>query len=248
MEGLEEWLEGLEDNPWFVGVFFTVTVIIILISVVPGPFIRLFSSGRSKAEKYCTEATVGVIRSTRQTEYYVNENPELRVELDAISPDGSTFVTTVKQVIHLSKLADITKGTYLPIRFNPQRPTEAIFDEAPNPGRIQELVQRQQTFKHPRDFTFEQRMEIVRHGVERKALLKDLRLTGVVEAGEHEAVVTVEPAGPEFEGRTLTRTTYLTDDMLEYFVPGRYIDITVVPYQPELFSLNFSFPFVTAIS
>lgn len=235
--------EWIIDQWWIL-----VVVLVIVISAVSSLFWASWIRNGGVSSKKCTEVTVGIIRSARQVGVFYGEDPMLHIELDAIGRDGSIFATSIKPFIPLTALAGVTEGAYVPIRFNPQMPTQAIFDRQPDPDQIQERVQRHQTIKHPRDLTFEQRMEIVYNGVDRKVRLEDVRLTGVVEAGEHEAVVVVQPAGPEFKEETLTRTMFLTDHMLESLTPGRYIDITVVPHQPELFSLNISVPFVAAVS
>ena len=63
------------------------TVIVILAFAIPSfTAIRRLTKGHvSKGS--CTVQTVGFIRSTQQTGLYVNENPQLLFELDALAED-----------------------------------------------------------------------------------------------------------------------------------------------------------------
>ena len=65
-----------------------ITVIVILAFAIPSfTAIRRLTKGHvSKGS--CTVQTVGFIRSTQQTGLYVNENPQLLFELDALAEDG----------------------------------------------------------------------------------------------------------------------------------------------------------------
>ena len=73
-------------------------------------------------------------------------------------------------------------GRAIPIRYNSDDRTRAKWDDHPDEALAQERAARYQCRKHPGDLSYEQRMELVKNGVMKKALLKSFRLTGKEEA------------------------------------------------------------------
>ena len=71
----------------------------------------------------------------------------------------------------------------------------------------------------------------------KKALLESLRLTGKEEAGNWEAEVTVRVTDNAAGDTVMNRTLYLNDKMLRHMVPGKYIDISVVPGKEDVFGI-----------
>ena len=82
------------------------TVIVILAFAIPSfTAIRRLTKGHvSKGS--CTVQTVGFIRSTQQTGLYVNENPQLLFELDALAEDGTVFQTSVRKIIPITEILE----------------------------------------------------------------------------------------------------------------------------------------------
>ena len=82
-------------------------------------------------------------------------------------------------------------------------------------------------------------MELVKNGVMKKALLKSFRLTGKEEAGDYEAEAAIQLAGEERDGHTTA---------LEYMIPGRYVDVRVIPGRENLFAFVLDSSVVSGIS
>ena len=211
------------------------TVIVILAFALPILFvIRRLTKGHVNKSS-CTVQTVGFIRSTQQTGMYVNENPQLLFELDALAEDGTVFQTSVRKIIPITEIAGMVPGRAIPIRYNSDDRTRAKWDDHPDEALAQERAARYQCRKHPGDLSYEQRMELVKNGVMKKALLKSFRLTGKEEAGDYEAEAAIQLAGEEQDGHILARTLYVPDTALEYLIPGRYVDVRVIPGRENLF-------------
>lgn len=224
------------------------TVIVILAFAIPSfTAIRRLTKGHvSKGS--CTVQTVGFIRSTQQTGLYVNENPQLLFELDALAEDGTIFQTSVRKIIPMTAMAGMVPGRAIPIRYNPDNRTQAVWDNHPDESLAQERAARYQCRKHPGDLSYEQRMELVKNGVMKKALLKSFRLTGKEEAGDYEAEAAIQLAGEERDGHTFKRTLYVPDTALEYMIPGRYVDVRVIPGRENLFAFVLDSSVVSGIS
>lgn len=183
----------------------------------------------------CTVATVGFIRSMEETGMYINDNPQIRFTVDAVAEDGTVFESRLQKVIPITQTAAFGPGVAIAMRYNPDDPARAVWDDNPDIALAQERVARYQSRKHPGDLTYEQRMELARNGVMKKALLESFRLTGREEGGDWEAEAAVripdEMAG-EIEAK---RTLYVTNGALDYLIPGKYVDVLVVPGRERLF-------------
>ena len=79
-------------------------------------------------------------------------------------------------------------------------------------------------------------------------MLKSFRLTGKEEAGDYEAEAAIQLAGEEQDGHILARTLYVPDTALEYLIPGRYVDVRVIPGRENLFAFVLDSSVVSGIS
>ena len=118
-------------------------------------------------------------------------------------------------------------GAPLSIRYDPADPYYAIGDNEPDADVLNERIARYQCRRHPDELTYEQRMELNRNSVVKKALLESLRLTGKEEAGDWEAKATVRITDKTAGDTVMNRTLYLSDKLLRHMIPGKYIDISV---------------------
>ena len=206
-------------------------------------FVLPARSARRKREKEqrrrdaCTVKTWGFIRSAKQTGTYINDNPEIRFVVDALAEDGTFFETTVTEIIPRAQLPMCAVGDPLSIRYGPADRSHAIGDDNPDADVLNERIARYQCRKHPGELTYEQRMELNRNSVVKKALLENLRLTGKEEAGDWEAKVTVRITDNAAGDTVMNRILYLNDKMLRHMVPGKYIDISVVPGKEDVFGI-----------
>ena len=224
-----DWL--LSNLNWIIPVIFILAFALPILSVI-----RRLTKGHV-SKNSCTVQTVGFIRSTQQTGMYFNENPQLLFELDALAEDGTVFQTSVRKVIPMTAMAGMVPGRAIPIRYNPDNRTQAVWDNHPDESLAQERAARYQCRRHPGELTYEQRMELNRNSVVKKALLENLRLTGKEEAGDWEAKVTVRITDNAAGDTVMNRTLYLNDKMLKHMVPGKYIDISVVPGKEDFFGI-----------
>lgn len=206
-------------------------------------FVLPARSARRKREKEQrwrdarTVKTLGFIRSAKHTGRSVNDNPEFRFVVDALAEDGTFFETTVTEIIPRAQLPMCAAGAPLSIRYDPADRSHAIGDDNPDADVLNERIARYQCRRHPDELTYEQRMEFNRNSVVKKALLESLRPTGKEEAGDWEAEVTVRVTDNAAGDTVMNRTLYLNDKMLRHMVPGKYIDISVVPGKEDVFGI-----------
>ena len=62
------------------------------------------------------------------------ENPQLLFELDALAEDGTVFQTSVRKIIPMTAMAGMGPGRAIPIRYNPDNRTQAVWDN--HSGRV----------------------------------------------------------------------------------------------------------------
>ena len=141
------------------------------------------------------------------------------------------------EIIPRAQLPMCAAGAPLSIRYDPADRSHAIGDDNPDADVLNERIARYQCRRHPDELTYEQRMEFNRNSVVKKALLESLRLTGKEEAGDWEAEVTVRVTDNAAGDTVMNRTLYLNDKMLRHMVPGKYIDISVVPGKEDVFGI-----------
>lgn len=225
-----------------------ITVIVILAVAIP-----ILTMGRRQLKGHvkksdCTVQTVGFIRSTQQTGMYVNNNPQLLFELDTLAEDGTIFQTSMRKIIPLARMAAMSPGAAIPIRYNPENRARAVWEDTPDQMLVNERIARYQCRKHPCDLSYEQRMELMKNGEMKKALLKSFRLTGKEEAGDYEAEAVIQLAGEEQSGHTFERTLYVPNTALEYLILGRYVDVRVIPGKEDLFAIVLDTSVVSGIS
>lgn len=160
-----------------------ISAVVIALCILLG-FVLPARSERRKREKEQrwrdarTVKTLGFIRSAKHTGRCVNDNPEFRFVVDALAEDGTFFDTTVTEIIPRAQLPMCAVGAPLSIRYDPADRSHAIGDDNPDADVLNERIARYQCRKHPGELTYEQRMELSRNSVVKKALLENLRLTG----------------------------------------------------------------------
>ena len=215
----------------------TIALCILLGFVLPARSARRKREKEQRWRDARTVKTLGFIRSAKQTGTYINDNPEIRFVVDALAEDGTFFETTVTEIIPRAQLPMCAVGDPLSIRYGPADRSHAIGDDNPDADVLNERIARYQCRRHPNELTYEQRMELNRNSVVKKALLENLRLTGKEEAGDWEAKVTVRITDNAAGDTVMNRTLYLNDKMLKHMVPGKYIDISVVPGREDFFGI-----------
>ena len=208
-----------------------VVIIIVLASIIP-----IFRKAKGPSKKTLTEHTLGILRSYTRTGLTVNDQPQIKMTLDGILPDGSTRPITVKQIIDLTSLHALQQGSVFPLAYDPETGNGAI-DKEPIREKLQDLLDRYISKRNPNGLSYDERQRIKRHGREYKAILTDLRLTGQAENGCTEVTATVRIDGKDGSERVLKRTFWILDSELDNLTVGKFINISVVEDEEPWFSI-----------
>ena len=203
---------------------------------VCGSLFGRFAAGRRVYRRSCTIQTVGFISEVRRTGKVIRHIPQMQIFVNALDEEGNFFQTSLKQMVAGHQIPLLKPAAAVPIRYNPKNRAQAVLDNYPDEERIQELLDRHEYSKHPGSTPLEERREINRNGVDKKALLESLRLTGNEERGEREAEITIRFFSADRESSTARRRMYLNDRVLENLAVGRYVNIRMVPERENLFA------------
>ena len=216
-----------------------IIILAIVLALVLG-FRYLLTGGIKQSN--CTERTVGIIRSAKQTNLRVNERPQFIISVDAIAEDGSPFPTTVRRIVSFSEIDSLSRGRVVPIRFNPMDTSQAVWDKDPDHARSQERLVLYLSVKHPKDLSYRSRLDIENRGVTKKAILENFRLTGHEECGDWEAEATIQITDTHGGSSSYTRRLYVTSDELDQLKKGMYLSVRFVPGRERefIFLLNCS--------
>ena len=210
-----------------------VTIILAIVLAIVLGFRYLLTGGVKQSD--CTERTVGIIQSAKQTNLRVNERPQFIVNVDAIADDGSSFPTTVRKIVSFSEIDSLSRGRVVPIKYNPINTSQAIWDKSPDRVRSQERLALYLSVKHPGDLSYERRLDIEIRGVTKKALLENFGLTGREENGDWEAEATIQITDAHGESSSYTRRLYVTSDELDQLKKGMYLSVRFVPGREKEF-------------
>ena len=188
-------------------------------------------------KKLRTQEGLAIARSLSRTGLTVNDNPQMQVEADVMTEDGSTFPCTVRKILPLQSIVGFVPGTMFSVLYDPNDRENIVWNDNPDPERLFELTARYNAARHPSDLTFEQRLEIQKHGVEKKARLDDLRLTGREEAGDYEATAVIRITDDARGDIVAKRTLFLNEHQLNGLTVGKYIDVRILPSNPDFFTI-----------
>lgn len=186
----------------------------------------------------CTVRGVGLVRSATQTGTYINDNPEMLIEIDLIMADGSTVRTSLRHVIPLANLSELTPKQLLAVRYDPADPSCVTGDLDPDPDLAEELVARWNHRIHPSELTAERYMRVLRQGTRRLALVEEARMTGLEGAGEHQLRLTVAIQDGSEGGTRATRVTFVGPKTLAKLGRGRYVPVRYLPGEEDDFLLD----------
>lgn len=100
----------------------------IAFSVVSFVGIRSAISGQNSRAFRDAPVGIGTIEGISQTGTYINEQPQVRIDLSVETADGKTFQSHAKLVVPLTDLGALRPGVVIPVRYLPDRPERVEID------------------------------------------------------------------------------------------------------------------------
>ncbi len=108
-----------ESGPLLVVGMILIAISSIAFSVSSFAGIRSAISGQNSKAFRDAPVGIGTIEGISQTGTYINEQPQVRIDLSVETADGKTFQSHAKLVVPLTDLAALRPGIVIPVRYLP---------------------------------------------------------------------------------------------------------------------------------
>jgi hypothetical protein len=214
-----------------------IVIFIVFMSIKGMIFPLLKASSLSSKLKASGVKSVGFIKSLQQTGVYINNQPQLNIQLEVLNARGEKFMTSLKTVVSLTALSSVKEGVPLSIIYDPVT-LECVIDDQPDSAAIQEIVARYQAAHEVGGLSYEERMALYKQGVETPVIIKDLQITGAQRDNKYEMNLTIEfPADALGNKKLASRTLYCSQEQYSQFQIGKVITVSVVPGHENRFGL-----------
>lgn len=108
-----------------IGISLIVTVVSVALPLGVMWFLFKQMQAGAEAERKLIEtgiAAPATIVAVNQTGMFVNHNPQVRIDLEVVPPDGEPYTTAVVKVMQMVHLAQLQTGKVIEVRFDPENP------------------------------------------------------------------------------------------------------------------------------
>ncbi|WP_067715783.1 hypothetical protein [Nocardia yamanashiensis] len=223
---------GLTSDSVFGWVGWQLALPIIALTLIPivfaftGEGIMSAFTGLNSSEFRDGELGIGTVRAFAQTGLTVNDQPQIRLDMQVETQDGKTFDSHAKMIIPLTELALLRPGVVLPVRYLPGRTDRVEVDLSGDTDGAQEAMNASMIRK---GFTTEAKLDIGRRGVPAQAVVRALSVPGEIRDGHSRldlTLVVTRPDGSTFETRT---EKFLPPASVAQVQVGRVVQVRYLP-------------------
>ncbi|WP_019932185.1 hypothetical protein [Nocardia sp. BMG111209] len=150
---------------------------IVALSVVPVAFVLTSTAvtGGNSPRFRDGQLGIGTVESFRQTGLYVNEQPQLRIEMQVEGAGGENFRSHAKMVVPLAELALLRPGVVLPVRYLPGRTDRVEIDHSGDRSAVQRAMNETMIRK---GLTTRAALDVAERGVAAQAVVQTLSVPG----------------------------------------------------------------------
>ncbi|MQY27188.1 hypothetical protein [Nocardia aurantia] len=118
---------------------------------------------------------IGTVESFAQTGLYINDQPQLRIELQVEGAGGEVFRSHAKMIVPLAELALLRPGVVLPVRYLPDRTDRVEIDRSGDRSAVQRAVNETMIRK---GLTTRAALDVAERGVAAQAVVQTLSVPG----------------------------------------------------------------------
>lgn len=108
----------------FLGAAVLITIILAALAISVGPELRR-SLQRKALLTEGVDATATIV-DLRQTGRFINENPEVEIQLLVQPQSGQAYQAEVRQILTQVEIADYRKGTIVSVKVDPAEPSKLV--------------------------------------------------------------------------------------------------------------------------
>lgn len=206
-------------------------------SVFAGEGLMSALTGRNSKEFRDAAIGIGTIQGVRQTGTYINEQPQVRIDLIVETADGATFPSHAKLVVPLTDLAAVRPGAIVPVRYLPERQDRVELDLSGDSVAAQAVYNQSMIRK---GLTTPEMIAVADNGVRAQGVVRNMNVPGDVRHGWPRVVLDVAVTRPDGSMFTTQTTKYMAPNTMGNIQVGRVVDVRYMPGNESV--IAFSMP------
>ena len=215
-----------DSGPLFVIGMILIAITSIAFSVVSFVGVRSAISGQNSRAFRDAPVGIGTIEGISQTGTYINEQPQVRIDLSVEAADGKTFQSHAKLVVPLTDLAALRPGVVIPVRYLPDRLERVEIDLSADSAAGQDAYTQSLIRK---GLTTPELVAVARNGVRAQGVVRDMRVPGDVREGWTQVVLDVAVTRPDGSMFTTETTKFIAPNEIGNIQVGKVLDVRYMP-------------------
>jgi hypothetical protein len=219
-------LASSEDGPLLVVAIILLIVASLVFSVSSFSGIRSAISGQNSRAFRDAAIGVGTIESVSQTGTYINEQPQVRIDLSVETADGETFQSHAKLVVPLTDLSLVRPGVVIPVRYLPDRRDRVELDLSEDMAAAQEVYNQSMIRK---GLTTPEMIAVINRGVRAQGVVRNMTVPGDMRHGWPRVVLDVAVTRPDGSMFTTETTKYMSPQEIGNTQVGKVMDVRYMP-------------------
>jgi len=184
-------------------------------------------TGKNSTEFRNAPVGMGTILGVSPTGTQINDQPEVRFELEVVGLHGEIFRSQARAVVPLTELAMLRPGGMLPVRYVPGRTDKVELDRSGDQRlarhAMEQLALRQGTVT-------EEALHIARTGIPTQGVIRALTVPGEIKDGKPRLILDVvvsRPDGTTFEVR---KEPFVPPAAVAKLQVGSVVDVHYLPH------------------
>jgi hypothetical protein len=200
-------------------------IVFVLGFFVGGGLLSALSGQNSRAFK---DAAIGMgtVQSVSQTGTYINEQPQVRIDLSVETIEGKTFQSQAKLVVPLTELGLLRPGVVLPVRYLPDRLDRVELDRSDDQAAAQEVYNQSMIRK---GLTTPEMVAVARQGVRAQGVVRNMTVPGDVRHDWTRVVLDVAVTRPDGSMFTTETSKFIAPNEIGNIQVGKVLDVRYMP-------------------
>jgi hypothetical protein len=215
-----------DSGPLFVVGMVLLVVTSIAFTLLSFVGVRSALSGQNSRAFRDAAIGIGTIQGVSQTGTYINEQPQVKIDLSVETADGKTFQSHAKLVVPLTDLAAVRPGVVIPVRYLPDRLDRVELDLSDDMAAAQEAYTQSMIRK---GLTTPEMVAVARNGVRAQGVVRNMTVPGDVRHGWTRVVLDVAVTRPDGTMFTTETTKFIGPNEIGNIQVGKVLDVRYMP-------------------
>jgi hypothetical protein len=224
-----------DSGPLFVAGMVLIVITSIAFSVTSLVGIRSAISGQNSRAFRDAAVGIGTIEGVSQTGTYINEQPQVRIDLSVETAAGTTFPSHAKLVVPLTDLAALRPGVVIPVRYLPDRLERVEIDLSADSAAGQEAYTQSLIRK---GLTTPEMVAVARNGVRAQGVVRDMTVPGDVRQGWTQVVLDVAVTRPDGSMFTTETTKFIAPNEIGNIQVGKVLEVRYMPHNESVIAFS----------